>query len=179
MLSKSEINARYKKRHPDRVKAMQDRYNQTPRRALLRAQSRRNHLQESHKKEAAYYRKTRDAYRRRAYIRRDTHKRRYLMHMGGMRCKCGFTSDICAQFEFHHVDPKIKSFNLGNAIPNPYPDPMILEELKKCVVMCCNCHAAVISRHPDATAIRVMHGLPEPEALSPADQNAVRQQHTG
>jgi hypothetical protein len=40
--------------------------------------------------------------------------------------------------DFHHVNPKTKSFNLGDATKYSYTK--IKEEVNKCVTLCRNCH---------------------------------------
>ncbi len=44
-----------------------------------------------------------------------------------------------ACLEFHHLNPKEKEVSIGNAI-NRWSIKRILEEIKKCSVLCSNCH---------------------------------------
>ena len=50
--------------------------------------------------------------------------------------RCGYRENAVA-LEFNHIDPKTKSFPLGNAPSIKAAD----EEMKKCVVLCSNCHS--------------------------------------
>jgi hypothetical protein len=45
--------------------------------------------------------------------------------------------------EFHHLDPKKKKYNISTMINNCMRLSDIQAELKKCVVLCSNCHAEV------------------------------------
>lgn len=57
---------------------------------------------------------------------------------GGKCVKCG-NSDI-EILQFHHKDPKNKTFNLsGNYHLNNYKD--LKKEADKCELLCTNCHA--------------------------------------
>lgn len=60
----------------------------------------------------------------------------------GESCKiCGY--DRCQQaLELHHKNPKDKSFDISDAIYQKIKvtDRQIKNELKKCVLVCANCH---------------------------------------
>lgn len=62
--------------------------------------------------------------------------------LGGRCCLCGFNS-FTEALEFHHVNPKEKSFGIGasNAITKSLEAQ--LEELKKCILVCANCHRGI------------------------------------
>ena len=56
-----------------------------------------------------------------------------------MQCKeCGENRSPC--LDFHHRHPNEKDFNLSTAIGNFVAKKLILEEMKKCIVLCANCH---------------------------------------
>ncbi len=56
-----------------------------------------------------------------------------------MQCsKCEESRPPC--LDFHHIDPREKDFNPSKAILEFVPMKRILEELKKCIVLCSNCH---------------------------------------
>jgi len=60
--------------------------------------------------------------------------------MGGKCVKCGYNKSIYA-LSFHHLDPKNKHFDIslnGNIMKNW---DKVVEEVKKCVILCLNCHA--------------------------------------
>jgi len=69
-------------------------------------------------------------------------KRRIIESMGGKCALCGY--DKCSDaLECHHLDPNEKDFGLGRARANPNSWPRIVTELRKCVLVCSNCHREV------------------------------------
>ncbi len=53
-----------------------------------------------------------------------------------LRCEiCGFNHP--AALDFHHIDPHLKNFTIS---PNKHNKKEVLEEIKKCKVLCSNCH---------------------------------------
>lgn len=58
----------------------------------------------------------------------------------GLKCaKCGY--DKCgAALVFHHVDPTEKDETIARMLSNNYKLDIIWEEIKKCIVLCANCH---------------------------------------
>jgi len=66
----------------------------------------------------------------------EAHKRRAIDFLGGKCVKCGY-SECLAALDFHHLDPNTKEFNL-NCGRRSWSD--IEQELKKCVLLCANCH---------------------------------------
>ena len=57
-------------------------------------------------------------------------------------CLCGF-SEVQEALDFHHVNPKEKSFGIsGSANQTKALEPQ-LEELKKCILVCANCHRGI------------------------------------
>lgn len=56
---------------------------------------------------------------------------------GGKCTKCGYDKCIAA-LDFHHVDKTKKEFNIFGA--NKKSWIKMLEELKKCILLCSNCH---------------------------------------
>ena len=61
---------------------------------------------------------------------------------GGRCCICGFDA-FQEALEFHHIDPSTKSFGLtdSNAVIKALEKQ--LEEARKCVLLCANCHRGV------------------------------------
>lgn len=51
---------------------------------------------------------------------------------------CGETDRIV--FEFHHRDPAKKKYNVGGMAQRGYAQKTILKEMKKCDILCANCH---------------------------------------
>ena len=61
---------------------------------------------------------------------------------GGCCSKCGYDKNFSA-LEFHHLDPEIKSFGLDiRKCSNSYWDDLV-EESKKCILVCANCHVEI------------------------------------
>lgn len=58
----------------------------------------------------------------------------------GKKCQiCGY--DKCTNaLELHHIDPNEKDFGLGAIMATPVAWEKIVTEMKKCVVLCANCH---------------------------------------
>lgn len=52
--------------------------------------------------------------------------------------KCGEYDIAC--LDFHHIDPKTKLFQLGGSSKSMFTEEQILNEIKKCEVLCANCH---------------------------------------
>lgn len=57
-----------------------------------------------------------------------------------LKCqKCGY--DRCgASLEFHHLNPEEKDKQIARMISNNYSLDKVREEIKKCIVLCSNCH---------------------------------------
>ena len=80
-----------------------------------------------------------------AAVEKVTKRRRKLKAMavgelGGCCMKCGYDKCIDA-LEFHHNDPKQKEFQIGSG--NTMAWDRIKEELKKCILVCANCHREI------------------------------------
>lgn len=57
----------------------------------------------------------------------------------GERCsQCGWRGNQAA-LQFHHAEPNKKDFTLGNVANKSWD--AIKSELKKCILLCANCHA--------------------------------------
>lgn len=48
-----------------------------------------------------------------------------------------------ATLQFHHVNPKEKKLAISEMILQGFSKESILEEIKKCVLICANCHAII------------------------------------
>ena len=81
-------------------------------------------------------------------------KDRLLELAGGTKCsQCGYRGENTASLEFHHRDRSVKKFTIGTICRAVCKDgkfllPMddVVDEVKKCDVLCSNCHTA---RHYD------------------------------
>lgn len=73
---------------------------------------------------------------------RKSTKRRMVEAMGGQCQCCGY--DKCdASLDFHHLDPSEKELSLGAVKANPVAWPVIVQELRKCILVCSNCHGEI------------------------------------
>lgn len=68
-------------------------------------------------------------------------KKLLILEVLGNKCAiCGY--DKCsAALEAHHINPKDKKFTISNYAYKSYED--LREELKKCILLCANCHREV------------------------------------
>tara|TARA_Y100000593_G_C4313322_1_gene339495 strand:- start:2062 stop:2532 length:471 start_codon:yes stop_codon:yes gene_type:complete len=84
----------------------------------------------------------------REYNRRNKERKRKVMDENKFNYimeKCGGKCQICKErfpievFDFHHIDPSQKKFNVSNGRLYGMTK-LTLEELEKCAILCCNCH---------------------------------------
>jgi hypothetical protein len=69
-------------------------------------------------------------------------KLRIVESMGGKCQCCGY--DKCTQaLDLHHLDPTEKEMGLGGIRANPKSWESIVQELRKCVLLCNRCHQEV------------------------------------
>jgi len=72
-------------------------------------------------------------------IRALTRKLKFVEMLGGCCNKCGYNKNLAA-LEFNHLDPSNKSFSLDCRKLSNTNEKDLLEELKKCELLCANCH---------------------------------------
>ncbi len=66
-------------------------------------------------------------------------KERIVESMGGKCVACGYSK--CANsLDCHHIDPGTKDFSIGHIRANPQAWETVVNELRKCVLLCRNCH---------------------------------------
>ena len=68
-------------------------------------------------------------------------KRQEVQQLKSEHCcaKCGYNK--CPEaLEFHHVDPAQKETTVARLLANGYGLKKALEEIKKCIILCANCH---------------------------------------
>jgi hypothetical protein len=65
-----------------------------------------------------------------------------ILNAGGKCNNCGleFDGKCTSVFDFHHIDPKQKKFNINKGSINRYNIESTNEEVKKCILLCANCH---------------------------------------
>ncbi len=61
----------------------------------------------------------------------------------GKECQCCGYNNCNAALELHHVDPKEKEISFGKIMAHPSAWKKIVVELRKCVLLCSNCHREV------------------------------------
>ena len=66
-------------------------------------------------------------------------KSRLVDIMGGCCQNCNYNNSLYA-LEFHHLDPSKKKYTITDYLLKPLEEQV--EELKKCVLLCSNCHRA-------------------------------------
>jgi 5-methylcytosine-specific restriction endonuclease McrA len=64
-------------------------------------------------------------------------KARLMGLLGGICQVCGYDYYDGA-LDFHHIDPKTKSFSIGKNISKPWKE--LRTEVMKCALLCANCH---------------------------------------
>jgi predicted molibdopterin-dependent oxidoreductase YjgC len=70
---------------------------------------------------------------------RKSSKERIIKSFGGECCVCGYNKCTGA-LALHHLDPSKKELKFGAIRANPVAWPKIVIELRKCVMLCHNCH---------------------------------------
>ena len=86
-------------------------------------------------------------------IKKRNLKKAAIRHMGGKCVLCGYKRCWRAM-HFHHINPHEKEFSISSS----YNWADIEMELKKCVLLCANCHAEV---HEDMVDLEVLLELAE------------------
>lgn len=71
--------------------------------------------------------------------RRNRIKQEFVNALGGKCWKCGY--DRCVHgFDFHHINPADKKFTISTSIAAGLSSQELLNEIKKCALLCSNCH---------------------------------------
>lgn len=67
-------------------------------------------------------------------------KLKYAKYLGGkcQRCEIPITEDNYVIFDFHHLDPSTKEFNISSI--HFTDEDKIKSEVDKCILLCSNCH---------------------------------------
>lgn len=74
--------------------------------------------------------------------RRNERKKRLIAEKGGKCTRCGYNKSISA-LVFHHRDETTKKFNISGNNLNRNNWDTLIQEAKKCDLLCSNCHAEV------------------------------------
>ncbi len=70
-------------------------------------------------------------------IRRYRAKAAAIKYLGGKCSECGWHGNQAA-LQFHHTEPNKKDFVIGNVANRKWE--FIIKEIKKCILLCANCH---------------------------------------
>lgn len=77
-------------------------------------------------------------------VRRYLAKQAAVKYLGGKCQRCGWSGSLPA-YEFHHIEPSLKEFAIGNVSHRKWE--LIIKELDKCELLCANCHRIEHSDH--------------------------------
>ncbi len=82
--------------------------------------------------------------RKRLYSMRKRRERsiKVFQYAGGKCIKCGLVDDPVV-FDFHHLDPATKEFNISRATCGNYSWDRLVKEISKCILVCANCHRKI------------------------------------
>jgi len=69
--------------------------------------------------------------------RRDAHKQYLVDYFGDVCSDCGNKYPVCC-YDFHHINPEEKKFEIAPRLDSKVET--IMEEVKKCLMICSNCH---------------------------------------
>lgn len=70
---------------------------------------------------------------------RENTKNKLVDCCGGKCNKCGYNR-CNAALDFHHLNESVKEFTIGSVLATPKKWEKIVEEVKKCILLCCICH---------------------------------------
>lgn len=91
-----------------------------------------------------WYYKNRDKELARFKALRDANVLMVHNHLGKLQCsKCGYDKYFSC-LDFHHRDPAVKEFTVGNRLGkamSPKNKQLLLKEINKCDLLCKLCHA--------------------------------------
>lgn len=73
---------------------------------------------------------------------RSTTKQRMVESMGG-KCQCCGYNNCSDALAFHHLNPDEKDLGFSAIRANPKSWDKIVNELKKCILVCHNCHSEI------------------------------------
>lgn len=90
-----------------------------------------------------HYKKYKNEYLKRATMRRqrlrDEYRTNMILFLKDKSCQLCSEDDI-RTFEFDHIDPESKLFSISQGVKMGYNWTEILTEIKKCRILCANCH---------------------------------------
>lgn len=88
------------------------------------------------------------------YTIKGIQKKLELIELFGGKCeKCGYDKNIAA-FDFHHINPDEKSFEIKVQMLKYKNDDEILNEALKCMLLCSNCHRELHNPQMDMVHVK-------------------------
>lgn len=63
----------------------------------------------------------------------------YIGYKKSKKCECCGIDDFRV-LEFHHIESTTKECNVSDAVKSAWSKHRILKEMKKCKILCANCH---------------------------------------
>ena len=97
------------------------------------------HVEEMRAYRRKHYRKNRRHYIKRVAERRESLKIFVAKLKSKLKCsRCPESDSRC--LDFHHLDPSKKTISISRAWMSGCSIKTILKEIKKCIVLCSNCH---------------------------------------
>jgi hypothetical protein len=109
----------------------------------------------TNRKETRTYNDRRDYLIKAVTKRRQVLKKRAVELMGGNCVVCKIAYHPCV-FDFHHVYPAEKSFGVsGSGITRSWE--AVEAELRKCIIVCANCHRQISLGLFDELEIQTLH----------------------
>lgn len=89
-----------------------------------------------------HYEANKDKFRERLKLRRKERREWFDNITNGIKCVvCGEEERIC--LDFHHTNPKDKDSTVTKLLNDFRSKERVLNEIKKCKVLCSNCHRKV------------------------------------
>jgi hypothetical protein len=91
------------------------------------------------KAQARHYEKNKQYYIDKASEQKKKSKKWMHEYRSQLKCEyCDENHPAC--LDFHHVNPKEKSFSVGEGLARGRSINSLLKEIQKCIVLCANCH---------------------------------------
>lgn len=86
-----------------------------------------------------HYTNNKEYYKKKSKKQKKSLKHKYVGFKSQLKCsKCDENHIAC--LEFHHLNPEEKYDNLSNMFLHGASKEKIEKELKKCIILCSNCH---------------------------------------
>ena len=85
------------------------------------------------------YHRNKDEINERRKEKYEERKRQAVEYLGGRCQRCGLEDDCVNVYDFHHIDPAKKDFDISGGKIRSFFES-IKKELDKCELLCSNCH---------------------------------------